>query len=322
MKICLVHNSKIPVTHYGGIERVIWNLGIELTQMGHKIIYLVPKGSFCPFADINTINTKLPLKEQIPDDVDFVHFHFQPEKEIQKPHLITIHGNLPASATFSTNTSFVSKNHARRYGADAFVYNGLRWEEYGKSEWTKKRYYVHFLGKAAWRVKNVKGAIRIAQANKTPIKILGGRRINFKMGLRLTTSKWAHFYGMVGGQQKLDLLRYSKALIFPVLWHEPFGLAIIESLYFGCPVLGTRLGALPELISEDVGFLSNNENELIERFKEIDSFDRRICHEYAADNFNAKKMALGYLELYTRILNGEQLNLHVPVYNEKENQIP
>jgi len=114
-------------------------------------------------------------------------------------------------------------------------------------------------------------------------------------------------------------LKYSKALIFPVLWHEPFGLAIIESLYFGVPVLGTKFGSLPELLGKDVGFLSNSENELIEAFQELDSFDSKKCHEYACENFNAKKMAEKYAELYRKIVNGEKINRKKPVYNKTKN---
>ncbi len=321
MRICIVHNSKIPVTFYGGIERVVWDLGAELADLGHKITFLVPKGSFCPFAHVIFLNPQIPLEQQIPDDAEFVHIHFQPGKEISRPHLITIHGNLAPSTTFFSNTSFVSQNHAVRYGADAFVYNGLRWKEYGRTALESKRNYVHFLGKAAWRVKNVKGAIQIAHANKMAIKIMGGTRMNLKMGFRFTASKWAKFYGMVGGERKFDLLRYSKALIFPVRWNEPFGLAIIESLYFGCPVLGTKYGALPELVPAEVGFLSNKQEELITRFKDIDSFDSQTCHEYAVDNFSAREMAKGYLELYSRILNGEHINRRIPKYKESKNKI-
>ena len=39
-------------------------------------------------------------------------------------------------------------------------------------------------------------------------------------------------------------------------WHEPFGIALIEALYFGCPVFGTPYGSLPEIVEEGVqGFL-------------------------------------------------------------------
>ncbi len=321
MNIAIVHNGKIPVTEYGGIERVIWCLGYELVKMGHKVTFIVKAGSECSFAEVKSINPLISISKQIPENTDFVHIHFLPGENIAIPHLVTIHGNLPGNTVFTQNTSFVSMNHARRYGAEAFVYNGLNWDEYSLPDFAAKGNYVHFLGKAAWRVKNVRGAINIASKNKTEIKILGGTRFNVKMGLRFTTSKWASFYGMVGGVEKMELIKHSKALIFPVLWHEPFGLAIIESLFYGCPVLGTRFGSLPELITAEIGLLSNSELELIEGFKHIDDFDRRICHEYAANMFNSKLMAERYLLLYERILNGESINHSIPHFIEKENQI-
>jgi glycosyltransferase involved in cell wall biosynthesis len=322
MNIVIAHNSKIPATEYGGIERVIWYLGAELVNMRHKITFLVKAGSVCGFADVKILNPSISINEQIPVNTDFVHLHFQPNENIDLPHLITVHGNLPNGSLFFPNTNFVSKNHALRYGANAFVYNGLDWDDYGKPDFSGKGNYVHFLGKASWRIKNVRSAINIAHQNKTEIKIIGGTRLNIKMGFRFTTSKWAAFYGMVGGEQKLDLLKHSKALIFPVLWHEPFGLAIIESLFFGCPVLATKYGSLPELISDELGFLSNNENELIKEFKNIGSYKSKFCHQYAADIFNSKIMAENYLLLYEKILNGEKINMNLPQYVEKENVLP
>jgi glycosyltransferase involved in cell wall biosynthesis len=318
MNIVIVHNSKIPAIYYGGIERVIWYLGMELSKLGHKITYLAAPGSHCPFANILPLNPEVSIQKQVPRNTDFVHFHFNPGEEIQFPYLVTIHGNLPEDTEFFQNTNFVSENHAMHYGVNAFVYNGFNWDEYGKPEITNKMNYVHFLGKAAWRVKNVNGAIKIAHSNKTEIKILGGTRVNFKMGLRVSLSKWAKFYGMVATAQKIELLRHSKALIFPVLWHEPFGLAIIESLYFGCPVLGTKYGSLPELIPEEFGFLSNSIPELIENFERINSFDPLKCNEYAVEKFNSKIMALNYTELYERILNGYNINENVPAFVNKE----
>ncbi len=162
MHIVIVHNSKIPVITYGGIERVIWYLAEELVKLNHKITFLAGKGSYCPFAEIINYNPEKLINDQIPISADFVHIHFYTNEIIEFPHLITIHGNLPEDTEFLPNTSFVSQNHAERYNADAFVYNGLNWDDYGKPDLKNKRNYVHFLGKAAWRVKNVKGAIEIA----------------------------------------------------------------------------------------------------------------------------------------------------------------
>ena len=319
MHIVIVHNSKIPVITYGGIERVIWYLAEELTKKGHKVTFLVKEGSFCSFADVIIYDFEKPLNEQIPGSADFVHLHINPKEKIEFPHLITIHGNLPKETLFFPNTNFVSKNHAKRYSADAFVYNGLNWGEYGKPEFTELKNYVHFLGKAAWRVKNVKGAIKLAHLNKTEIKVLGGNRFNIKMGFRFTVSPYAKFYGMVDAEQKNEMLKHSKALIFPVTWHEPFGLAIIESLYFGCPVIGTKFGSLPEIVTNNFGILSNSMKELREAFQHIDSFNRKRCHEYVVSKFSSKIMAENYLKLYERILRGDKINYVAPHYNEKEN---
>jgi glycosyltransferase involved in cell wall biosynthesis len=314
MNIVIVNNSKIPAIKYGGTERVIWYLGHELVKMGHKVTYLVMNGSYCPFAGVRIFNEQLPVVSQIPGDTDIVNFHCQPSEEIEIPYLVSVHGNLPPETVFFRNTHFLSENHAARYGSGAFIYNGLDWNDYGQPTLEKKSDYVHFLGKAAWKVKNVKGAIEIARRNKTEIKILGGSRINFKMGFRITLSKWATFYGMVGGEEKNELLRRSKALLFPVLWHEPFGLAVIESLYFGCPVLGTNYGALPELVTFETGYLSDSPEELAEVFKNIGSFNGNTCHEYARETFNSAVMAKNYLKLYEQVLNGYTINIRPPAF--------
>ena len=321
MHIVIVHNSKIPVIAYGGTERVIWYLARELVKMQHKITFLVERGSYCPFAEVIVYDQNKPLNIQIPESADLVHIHFQPKEIIDFPHLITVHGNLPESTVFYQNTNFVSRNHAKRYNANAFVYNGLDWNDYNQPDLKNERRFVHFLGKAAWRVKNVKGAIEIAKRNKTEIKILGGYRFNVKMGTRFTTTKYASFYGMVGAKKKNEILNHSKGLIFPVLWHEPFGLAIIESLYFGCPILGTKYGALPELITPEFGFLSNSQDELIKAFQNLNNFNRKLCHEYALDLFNAKTMAGNYMKLYECILNGEKINNEIPHFNRAENKM-
>lgn len=43
---------------------------------------------------------------------------------------------------------------------------------------------------------------------------------------------------------------YSRAgiFVFPSLWHEPFGIPVIEAMAAGLPVIATRGGALPEIV--------------------------------------------------------------------------
>lgn len=308
MNILIADRGSIPAFKYGGTERVIWSLGKSLVKMGHKITYLVAEGSMCDFADVLTYNPLESLAKQIPSNIDIVHFNYQLSERINVPYIVTMHGNKNENSELDINTVFVSKNHAERFGSESFVYNGLDWSEYSKPDFSLKRENFHFLANAAWRVKNVKGAIDVIKA--TPherLDVLGGTRLNIKMGFRLTLSPRVSFKGMVGGEEKFSYMNRSKGLIFPVRWHEPFGLAITESLYFGCPVFGTPYGSLPELVTNEMGFLSNDKNELAEAIISSE-FDRKRCHEYANDIFNSDRMAAAYLEKYSMVLNGIKLN--------------
>jgi glycosyltransferase involved in cell wall biosynthesis len=315
MRILIVNNTKIPVTYYGGTERVIWSLGKELVKLGHEVIYLVNKDSFCDFAPVKFIDYDQPIINQIPVDVDVIHFNFRPPHldQLKTPYIITLHGNLNHAEELDRNTVFVSKNHAQRFGSKSYVYNGLDWDEYTQPDFTIKRKYFHFIGNAAWRVKNVKGAIKVIQQTPSErLKVLGGVRFNFNMGMRFTFSPRISFVSQTGGKEKNKYINQSKGLIFPVRWHEPFGLAIIESLYYGCPVFGTPYGSLQELIPKEVGHLSATQKELTDAVLNIDAYSRKKCHEYALDEFNSKKMAMNYLSKYEQVLNGKALNDSLP----------
>lgn len=313
MHVVLEFPGVIPALKYGGIERVIWYLGKELVKRGHKVTYMVGAGSTCDFGNVIPVATKDDIIRKMPSDADIVHFSRTPVPEAGKPYVYTLHGNEGDSDEFDVNTIFISRDHAQRFGSDCFVYNGLDWDDYGSPALNQARSYFHFLGNAAWRKKNVKGAIAVIRKTKREtLHVLGGKRLNFKMGFRLTLTPRVKFHGMVGGDEKMNLLRGSKGLIFPVRWHEPFGLAIIESLFFGCPIFGTPYGALPELVNSSVGYLADNAVDLARAIQESDNFSKRHCHEYAVDMFNSSKMADAYVPLYDKVLNGQSLNPSKP----------
>ncbi len=325
MHILLVNHSEIPVFAYGGTERVIWDLALCLVEKGHRVSFLVPQGSTCPFAQVIELNPQLTLQQQIPADVDLVHFQFNPglDFECGKPWLMTQHGNSQVGEPLPLNTVFVSGNHAERHGAQCFVYNGLDWRAYGPADLQTERTertHFHFLGKAMWRVKNVQGAIDVSQQAHVPLVVMGGTRLNIKRGFRFTWSRSVQFLGMVGGETKFNTLRHSRGLIFPVRWHEPFGLAVIESLYFGCPVFATPYGALPEIVTPECGVLSDQLNVLAQAVNH-QAFNRQVCHARAVDFFNADRMTNDYLRVYQKVMQGGVLHATRPVMTQEAKQL-
>lgn len=321
MKILLVHQSRIPVFAYGGTERVIWDLAKGLAALGHQVTFLVPEGSSCPFARVLFMDPQRTLLEQVPyHDFDIVHFQCNIDPEPGYPYLVSEHGNSKKSLPLPLNTVFVSRDHALRHGSGSFVYNGLDWDSHAPVDWQRKREYFHFLGKGSWSVKNLQGAIRIARRAQVRLEVLGGNRLNISRGFRFTPWPSIHFNGMVGGAKKSSILNGSSGMIFPVRWHEPFGLAVIESLYSGAPVFATPYGALPEIVTPTCGFLSASGRDLANAVIEHaihPGFDPLACHQRARDDFNHMQMAMGYAARYQRIVHGEKLNVTAPqlLYN-------
>lgn len=306
----LLTQLSIPPKDYGGTERVLWGLYQGQKSLGHEVKFITKNKSINP--DALYFNEEQSLESQIEGWADIIHFHYPYHGDINTPFVCTEHSNSEVEKEYPINTIYLSSKHAENYSANCFVHNGLYWPDYGEPNFNPK-HYVHFLAKASWRIKNLQGSVRIAQKANIPIHILGGKRFNIRRNPYFYSSSKLTFHGMIGGKQKNELVRNSKGLIFPVLWHEPFGLAVIESLYLGCPILATPFGSLPDIITqENLGLLSDSYSVLIEAVENIDRFDRRACHDHAQTYFSHVAMAKSYVQCYEKVLAGEALNAAKP----------
>lgn len=289
----------------------MWWLGQALVELNHQVSYLAHPKSNLPFANLLPFNPSLSIDQQIPDYIDVVHINFPTIQKItKKPYLFTAHSIIEKGVELDKNTVFISKEHARLNNSNVFVYHGLDEKEYGKPNLSNKRDYFHFLGKGKTPHKNLTGAINIVNLANEKLAVLGANRVQIKLDkrLRITLYKNIKFYGMVGGNKKNTLINNSKGLIHPMLSFESFGLNMIESWYFGCPVFGTTYGSLKELIIPEVGATANTSKELSKYLKNADSYNKKTCHEYVCDNFLAKHMALNYVKLYEKVIDGHSLN--------------
>jgi len=58
------------------------------------------------------------------------------------------------------------------------------------------------------------------------------------------------FHGFVHGEELVKFYQRANITIVPSIWYEPFGLIIIESFKHGTPVIGSRIGGIPEIIED------------------------------------------------------------------------
>lgn len=306
MKIALVHNARLPVEGYGGTERLVWWLAKAFSAMGHDVELVCQPGSQCSFATVKEWQDFTNPFDAT--DADIVHYFYTPVSVPNKPYVITIGGNGVVGEKYLPNTVFVSRNMAERHHADAYVHNGVDPDDYIFKE--NKKGFFAFCAKASWKVKNVKGAIQIAKAANKELHILGGKSFFANPFGKI---KW---HGMQGGRFKAEILADASLFLFPVLWNEPFGIAIVEALLSGTPVLGTPFGSLPELIDPDVGRVCSSMAELIDTAKNPPSWKAKVCRDYALSKFHYKKMAEKYLLYYEHILNRRQINKVVPFVDQ------
>ena len=66
-------------------------------------------------------------------------------------------------------------------------------------------------------------------------------------------SPWVDFIGEIDDARKAGFLSGARALLFPIDWPEPFGLAMIESMACGTPVIAFNRGSVPEIVDEKIG---------------------------------------------------------------------
>jgi glycosyltransferase involved in cell wall biosynthesis len=57
-----------------------------------------------------------------------------------------------------------------------------------------------------------------------------------------------------------DFFQSTDVLLFPDLTQPAFGLVAVEAMHYGVPVVGARSGAIPEVVTEDVGWLYDGWN--------------------------------------------------------------
>lgn len=115
------------------------------------------------------------------------------------------------------------------------------------------------------------------------------------------------YVGNVSGERKMNFIANAKALLFPIDWEEPFGMAVIEALACGTPVIAMRRGAMPEIIEHGVtGFLADNEEEFAEYMKRVDEIDPVACRKSVEERFGVDAMAAEYIKRYKETIRKAQ----------------
>lgn len=133
---------------------------------------------------------------------------------------------------------------------------------------------IIYVGRLA-KVKGIDNLIKavnklISENYKLQLTIVGDGKERFnleKLAIDLNINDYTKF---VGAQSNvIDWLDKADIFVYPSIWEEAFGISVVEAMTRGCIPLVANKGGLPEVVEYNKMFLFDNQEELIEKMKEI-----------------------------------------------------
>jgi glycosyltransferase involved in cell wall biosynthesis len=332
----------VPPKLYGGTERVISWLTDELVALGQEVV-LFASGDSQTSAKLQACWPKalrldgsvrdpnalhMAMLEQVrrrAQDFDLMHFHldYYPFSLFSRQSvrfITTFHGRLDLpehQVVFATFPSIpvISISEAQRRpvpgaGWIRTIHHGLP-ERLLMPQPVRPAYFA-FLGRISPE-KGVDRAIWIAKARGVPLKIAAkidaADRDYFESEiLKLLTPPDVEYIGEISDGDKSSFLSGAIALLAPIAWPEPFGLALIEAMACGTPVIAFNRGSVPEIIEDGLtGFVVEDEKEALVATDRLSQLSRGAIRRRFEERFTARRMAREYLAVYRSLLEFEAL---------------
>jgi glycosyltransferase involved in cell wall biosynthesis len=326
----------VPPKLYGGTERIVAYLTDELITMGHEVS-LFASGDSTTTANLEAAHQRaLRLDPTIRDHIapliamletvaqragefDVIHLHcdylgYPVLSRAGVPFLATLHGRLDLPELKLVYRAFadvpvVSISDAQREPLPeahyiATIYHGLPERLLSPGEGAGG--YLAFLG----RISPEKGpdrAIRIAARAGMKLKIAAKidrvDREYFAAEIEpLLAQPHVEFIGEIAEHQKSEFLGNAAALLFPIAWREPFGLAMIEAMACGTPVIAIRNGSVPEVVENGLtGFIADDEAAAANAACRLHLLDRALIRTVFEQRFTARRMAEDYIRIYEEV---------------------
>jgi glycosyltransferase involved in cell wall biosynthesis len=254
---------------------------------------------------------------------DLIHFHtdflhFPLSRRLQLRHVTTLHGRLdipdlpPLYAEF-TDMPVVSISNAQRRPLPwldwrGTVYHGLPADLYRPGPGAGG--YLAFLGRVSME-KRVDRAIEIARRVGMPLRVAAkvdnADRRYYEAVAPMLQHPLVEFVGEIGEAEKEAFLGNAAALLFPIDWPEPFGLAMIEAMACGTPVIAFRGGSVPEVVDEGrSGFVVESVEAAVAAVERLPTLSRRTVRETFERRFTVSSMVAGYVAIYRSLLPARQ----------------
>ncbi|HDJ30421.1 MAG TPA: glycosyltransferase family 4 protein [bacterium] len=232
-----------------------------------------------------------------------------PERLPTRLKMFQIHRN-------TTFGCFISKSQRKlcpvKFPHNWVVYNGIDLSQY--------KFYPQGDEYFAWiaRIDPYKGIENaILAAEKAGVKLLlagrldKSRRDYFKTKIKPHLGRKIKYVGELSQEELPEFYGRAKAILYPIEWHEPFGLIMTEAMACGTPVIAFDRGSVSEVIKDKkTGFVvpmldkkgKKNINGIVKAIHEIETIKREDCRKWVEKKFTYQKMTDRYEEVYYKAI--------------------
>jgi glycosyltransferase involved in cell wall biosynthesis len=338
--------ESVPPRYYGGTERIVSYLTEALVELGHEVTLfasgdsetsarLVPARDQAirldPRAKKSEIAAHLAMLARVrerAEEFDVIHFHLShflhfpffehmPERTVTTPHGRLDYVDLAPAYERFPRFPMISISQSQKRGLPdanwvATILHGIPVDAYQPTyEASGEEPYLAFLGRLS-RDKRPDRAIEIARRCglklKLAAKIGDDDRAYFHDNIEaLIDGDRIDYIGEIGEGEKAEFLGNAAGLLFPIDWPEPFGLAPVEAMACGTPVIAWNCGAPPEIIDRGVtGFVVDSADEAVAAMPALLQLDRRQVRAVFEKRFSATRMARDYLAAYMHLIGVQE----------------
>lgn len=168
--------------------------------------------------------------------------------------------------------------------------------------------YFFYFGRLAPE-KGVATLIEASAKSGVPLKIAGTGPIEAELkSFAERVGGDIEFLGYRSGIELHDFVRGARAVVLPSEWYENAPMSLLESYALGKPVIGARIGGIPEMIvEEETGWIfeSKNIDELAACLEKVRYLDKSVLIEigksgrdYVDKTFSRQRYVDSMLALY------------------------
>lgn len=201
-----------------------------------------------------------------------------------------------------------------QYKKHITLYNFSKSIAVSPKEIPHEKYYL-FLGRLSYE-KGIETLIKAFKIQSSiNLKIAGTGPLETELKSKTINSKNIEFLGYKKGKELEELICKAYMVIVPSECYENNPMSIIESYAMGTPVIGAKIGGIPEIIQVNIsGFIfeSGNISSLISCLKQAENLDEEEYKKLSQGSINFANNYLSVdnywkklIEFYSQVLNSE-----------------